>query len=113
MAVKSTPSESLRSILRNTPHHKLVFVIFTGKSCFVCEKLRQHLPWFANAHREKIHVMAIDTQKHPDLSTEYGVFAIPTIVVFSKGERILTEMGVDSKDQLKSMLKTALRASTP
>ncbi|MBF0322337.1 MAG: thioredoxin family protein, partial [Magnetococcales bacterium] len=83
MVVKRSSGESLRRILHDAPHHKLVFVVFSSKSCFVCEKLRQHLPWFASAHREKIQVMAVDVHQHPDLTYEYGVTAIPTILVFA------------------------------
>ncbi|MBF0425120.1 MAG: thioredoxin family protein [Magnetococcales bacterium] len=104
------PSASLKKILRDTPPHKLVFVIFSSKECFVCEKLRQHLPWFANANRENIQVMAVDVRKYPDLTIEYGVTGVPTILVFARERLILTEAGVDSKSQLKKLLKAALQA---
>ncbi|MBF0134974.1 MAG: thioredoxin family protein [Magnetococcus sp. DMHC-1] len=110
MALKSTPSESLRRVLHETPHHKLLFVIFSGKQCFVCEKLRQHLPWFANSHREKIHVMVVDVQRYPELTTEYGITGIPTIMVFAKGNRIHTAIGVSSKSELKKILKETSKA---
>lgn len=114
MAPHSLPSqrktiEALRRILQDTAYSKLVFLIFSGKNCYVCQKLHQHLPWFAETHRNQIDVIVVDARNHTTLAAEHAINNIPTVMVYQKGVRISRDVGVGSREKLQEILRSAVQ----
>ncbi len=102
-----TPSDALHHILQSAAGHKWVFLVFSGHDCPVCDRLRQQLPWFADTYRQQLDLLLVDIRKHPSLATEYAIIGIPTVMVYRQGMPVLVQTGVDSRNELKKMLKTA------
>ena len=47
----------------------------------------------------------LDVDVEEEVSKEYGVMSIPTLVIFNNGELINKSVGLISKDELNSLLK--------
>ncbi len=54
----------------------------------------------------RLQVVKIDTDKYPQLASQYQIQALPTLVLFKKGQPVERIEGVVSSDQLMYRLQT-------
>lgn len=82
---------------------KPVIVDFWATWCGPCQ---MQLPIIDALAEEKpdIKICKVNVDEQQELAAEYGVMSIPTLMVFSDGKAVATEVGVQSKEQLISML---------
>lgn len=50
-------------------------------------------------------ICKVDVDKNPELSKEYRVMSIPTLIVFKNGEIAKRDVGAKSKEEILDMLK--------
>jgi len=55
---------------------------------------------------KNIKFVKVNVDENPDLSSEYSIFSIPTLLVFKEGKMINQLVGVLGKDQLLKTLTT-------
>lgn len=82
----------------------LVLVDFWATWCGPCRMQAPVLDELDEKLGSKVKVCKVDVDDHPDIAQRFGVFSIPTLVVFRDGELIRKEVGLHSLDQLESML---------
>ena len=46
----------------------------------------------------------MNTDENPNIAMQYGIRAIPTVILFKNGEVVDTRIGVQPKDALKQMV---------
>ena len=46
----------------------------------------------------------LNTDENPNIAMQYGIRAIPTVILFKNGEVVDTRIGVQPKDALKQMV---------
>lgn len=51
-----------------------------------------------------IDIIKINVDEHPDLSTQYGVMSIPTIIAFKNGVEIKKQIGFIPEEEIRKML---------
>ena len=62
--------------------NEAIMVYFSGVNCNVCKALKPKLKQTFDTEFPKIKQIYIDIDKSKDIAVEYGVFSIPTILVF-------------------------------
>jgi thioredoxin 1 len=78
-----------------------VLVDFGSNSCIPCRQLRPILQELRQEKAGKVEILVIDVYKHQDLSREYRVQVIPTLVFFdSNGKEVLRTQGFMPKAAL-------------
>ena len=80
--------EDLKNVIRTEVG---VLLYFSGENCNVCHSLR---PKFKNLFDDKfgnIKQIYLDTHKNPEISANYGVFSVPTMLVFLDGREFVRE----------------------
>lgn len=88
-------SEVLKS---STP----VLVDFWAEWCGPCKMIAPILDELADEYTGKITVGKVNIDDHQTLATEYGVRAIPTLLLFQNGQVAEQIVGLRSKRDLKS-----------
>ena len=83
--------------------NKKVLVDFYASWCGPCRMLSPIIEEIAN-EREDIKVVKINVDAEPELSAQYGIMSIPTLMVFESGEIIHQMMGARPKDDILDML---------
>ena len=78
-----------------------VLVDFFATWCGPCKMLG---PVLEKAESE-LKVIKVDTDEFEDLSREYGVMSIPTLVLIENGKEIKRNIGFIDKNNLKNFLK--------
>ena len=78
-----------------------VLVDFGANSCLPCRQLRPILQELRQEKAGKVEILVIDVYKHQDLSREYRVQVIPTLVFFdANGKEVFRTQGFVPKTTL-------------
>lgn len=81
-----------------------VLADFHAKWCGPCKMQSPILYEFAESMGNKVKIIKIDVDENADISEEYRISSIPTLVVFAGGEEKSRHVGLASKAQLSDLL---------
>jgi thioredoxin 1 len=87
---------------------KPVLVDFWAEWCGPCKMIGPSLEEISEELGEKVQIVKLNIDDHPDTPAKYGVRGIPTMILFKAGEIADTKVGAAPKAQLKSWLEAAL-----
>ena len=85
-----------------------VFVDFWAEWCGPCKQLAPLVEDIASEHKDDITVCKMDVDSNRDLAASYGIRSIPTLMIFSGGEIVGTEIGALTKQQLDEFVKSKI-----
>ncbi|MGF1460085.1 MAG: thioredoxin [Leptolyngbyaceae cyanobacterium] len=77
-----------------------VLVDFYATWCGPCQMMSPILEQVNTQLKEQIKVVKIDTDRYPQLATQYQIHALPTLVLFKQGQSIQRFEGVRTAEQL-------------
>lgn len=95
------PAEVLSS---NQP----VLVDFWAEWCGPCKMIAPVLDELATEYAGKAKIAKVNIDDHQDLAAQFGIRAIPTLLMFKGGQVIEQVVGMKSKRDLKSSLDKAI-----
>ena len=75
--------EELKQTIQN---EDAVMVYFSGEFCGVCKVLQPKIKVAFQKEFPKIKQVYIDADEYKQTSVEFGVFAVPTIIVYLDGK---------------------------
>ncbi len=105
MAVKKQFS-SFQDLLDNSPVP--VLVDFYATWCGPCQMMSPILEQVGANLRDRLQIVKIDTDKYPGLASQYGIEALPTLVLFKNGQPADRIEGVLQAPQLVQRLSSRL-----
>jgi thioredoxin 1 len=79
------------TILNNNKH---VIVDFYATWCGPCKRIAPDIEKMAIEYKDVIFVK-VDVEECDDVSSEYGVKAMPTFLFFTNGKKVYTVVGAD------------------
>ena len=85
-----------------------VLVDFWAEWCGPCKMLAPVLDELASEYDGKVKVGKVNIDNHQQLSVQYGIQSIPTLLVFKDGQVQEQHVGMKSKAVLKEALDSAL-----
>jgi thioredoxin 1 len=80
---------SLEALQRVLEADEGILLYFSTPQCNVCKVLRPKLIALFEEHYPEISHYYIDITEAPEISGQYGVFAVPTILVFLDGKEFI------------------------
>ena len=91
-------------------HHseKPVLVDFYATWCGPCRMVSPTIEKLAKELKGKILTIKVDIDKKQHIAAQYGVQAVPTIMMFYQGESIMRLQGALPYDSLKQEVETRL-----
>lgn len=87
---------------------KPVLVDFWAEWCGPCKMLGPVLDELATEYTGKARIAKVNIDDHQDLAAQFGIRAIPTLLLFKGGQVIEQVVGLKSKRDLKSSLDRAI-----
>ena len=81
-----------------------VLVDFWAEWCQPCRMLAPTIDEIAHEYHGKAKVGKVDTDANREISMKYGISAIPTVILFHKGEVAKKFVGLTPKDQFKAAM---------
>ena len=82
-----------------------VLVDFWATWCGPCKMLAPIVKEIADEDDGKILVGKVNVDEEPDLTMQYNVSSIPTLMVFKNGQLVNKAVGYREKDEILKMLK--------
>lgn len=99
--IKLTKNNFEQEVLKSD---KTVLVDFWASWCAPCMMLSPVIAEIA-AENEAITVGKVNVDEEQELSVQYGISSIPTLLVFRNGEIVNAAVGLRSKEYIAEMLK--------
>jgi thioredoxin 1 len=84
---------------------KPTLVDFFATWCGPCKMMHPILEEVKEKVGDKATVIKIDVDQAEDLSRQYGIQAVPTLMVFKKGAMVWRESGVHMADDVIAVLE--------
>ena len=81
-----------------------VLVDFWAEWCGPCKMIAPVLSELAGEYDGKVKIGKVNIDEHQNLATEYGIRAIPTLLLFKAGQVAEQIVGMRSKRDLKTSL---------
>ena len=85
-----------------------VLVDFWAPWCAPCRRLAPIVEELAEEYDGRVTFAKLNTDEHPSVAARYGIFSIPTLLVFKNGQPVKQVVGLRPKKDLKQNLDEAL-----
>ena len=85
-----------------------VLVDFWAEWCGPCKMIAPLLDELADEYGSKVKIGKVNIDEHQSLASQYGIRAIPTLLVFNKGQVAEQIVGARGKRDLKASLDRAI-----
>ncbi len=82
-----------------------VLVDFWADWCGPCKMLAPTLAEIAEENKGKIKVGKVNVDNEDELSREFGIVSIPTVILFENGKPVKTSVGLVPKQTIEAMFK--------
>ena len=87
---------------------KPILIDFFANWCGPCKTLGPILKQVKDSLGDRITILKIDVDKNQQISSQYQVRGVPTMILFQSGKQLWRQSGVLSKDDI---IKTILEKS--
>ncbi len=87
---------------------RLVLVDFFATWCQPCKMMHPVLEQLKEALGDKVRIIKVDVDKYGETSLRYGIQAVPTLVLFRKGQVLWRQSGVMPKADLLAVINRYL-----
>lgn len=105
MAEKFTSSNFNEVVLQSD---KPVLVDFWAEWCGPCRMIGPMVDELAKEYADKAVIGKLNVDENPDISTNYGVRSIPTLLIFKGGQVVDKIVGAVPKSNIASKIEAQL-----
>ena len=83
---------------------RLVLVDFFATWCQPCKMMHPVLEQLKDTVGDRVRIIKVDVDKHEQTAAQYGIQAVPTLMLFRKGQTLWRQSGMMSKADLLAVI---------
>lgn len=106
MAVHFSDSDFEQEVLKSSSP---VLVDFYAEWCGPCKMMAPIIDKLATEYEGKVKIGKLDVEANGQVSAQFGVQSIPTLLFFKGGEVVNKLVGYKSEEELKTNLEALLK----
>jgi len=80
---------TLQDIQETLTKEMAVLLYFSAPTCNVCHALKPKLLSAIESNFPAFTILSVDISKQPEIASNFGVFSIPTVLVFLDGKEFM------------------------
>jgi len=97
--------QTIENIQNTIKENMAVMVYFSAPTCNVCHALKPKLLEALESNFEDFKVESVDISVNEDIAPHFGVFAIPTVLIFLDGKEFFRKSRNMSVDEVIREIK--------
>jgi len=97
--------QTIESVEKTIKEKLAVMVYFSAPTCNVCHALKPKLFEAIEKNFKEFSIVTVDTSVEQETAAHFGVFAIPTVLVFLDGKEFLRKSRHMSVDEVIREIK--------
>lgn len=105
MATKAVTTKTFQKEVIEKSKKQPVLVDFWAEWCGPCRAVAPVLEAISEEHPNDIVIVKVNTDENPEISAQYMITSIPTLLVFENGEPVKQIVGARPKRTLLQDLK--------
>lgn len=82
-----------------------VVVDFWAEWCGPCKMIAPILEELSQQLGGKVKFVKVNVDENPNLTTEYGIMSIPTLIIFKEGKPLAKTVGTQSREELLKFIE--------
>jgi thioredoxin 1 len=86
-------------------HSGIVMVDFWASWCGPCKMIAPVIDELAGEYSGRLKVCKLNTDESPDISSQYQIMGIPSLLFFKEGKLVDKMVGAASKSQFKEKIE--------
>jgi len=83
-----------------------VLVDFYADWCMPCRMVAPILKELAADMGDAVKILKVDVDRNREVATAYGIFSVPTLILFHRGEIVWKGSGAKPKEELKRIINS-------
>ena len=92
----------------DTINEEIVLMDFTATWCSPCKALSPIIDSLYN-YSDRVKIMKIDVDENADLSADYNIRSVPTLVFLKNGIEVDRILGLVSREKIVKKLETLIK----
>jgi len=105
MAIQITDSTFKETVLDS---EKVVLIDFWAEWCGPCRMIAPMVEELAKQYDGQAVIGKVNVDENPEISVQYGIRSIPTLLIFKNGQIVDKQIGLVPKSVLEGKLKAQL-----
>lgn len=100
------PGQTLKNIIESTD--KTILLDFWATWCMPCKMLSKVLDEISGDYEDRLQIVKIDLEDHPELAAQYSVRSVPTLIMLRDGYPSSTHIGAGAEKVIRRFIENEL-----